>query len=69
MEKSDKICESRYDAIIKIVTEQKISNQEILLEKLKELGLKPVVHGVVLWIVLATLWGAAIHLGWVHCVK
>ena len=38
-------------------------------EKLKELGLKPVVHGVVLWIVLATLWGAAIHLGWVHCVK
>lgn len=40
MEKSDKICESRYDAIIKIVTEQKISNQEILLEKLKELGYK-----------------------------
>ena len=40
MEKSDKICESRYDAIIKIVTEQKISNQEILLEKLKELKSK-----------------------------
>ena len=40
MEKSDKICESRYDAIIKIVSEQKISNQEVLLERLKELGYK-----------------------------
>ena len=38
-------------------------------EKLKELGLKPVIHGIVLWLVLATVWGAAIHLGWVHCVK
>ncbi|MDD7185675.1 MAG: ArgR family transcriptional regulator [Oscillospiraceae bacterium] len=40
MEKSDKMCESRYDAIIKIVSEQKISNQEVLLERLKELGYK-----------------------------
>lgn len=38
MEKSDKMCESRYDAIIKIVSEQKISSQEILLERLRELG-------------------------------
>ncbi|WP_176012944.1 YeiH family protein [Victivallis sp. Marseille-Q1083] len=38
-------------------------------DKLKELGLKPVIHGVVLWIILAAAWGAAIHFGWVHCVK
>ncbi|MGN1037513.1 MAG: arginine repressor [Ruminococcus sp.] len=40
MEKSDKICESRCDAILKIISEQKISNQKILLERLKELGYK-----------------------------
>ena len=31
--------------------------------KLKELGLKPVIHGVVLWIILASVWCAAIHFG------
>lgn len=38
-------------------------------EKLKELGLKPVIHGVALWIILASLWCAAIHFHWVHCVR
>lgn len=36
-------------------------------EKLKELGLKPVLHGVILWIILASGWCAAIHFGWVKC--
>ena len=36
-------------------------------EKLKELGLKPVLHGVILWIILSTVWCAAIALGWVNC--
>ena len=34
--------------------------------KLKELGLKPVIHGVVLWIILASVWCAAIHFGLVR---
>ncbi len=38
-------------------------------EKLKELGIKPVIHGVILWLILATLWGAAIHFNWIKCVK
>ena len=37
-------------------------------EKLKELGLRPVIQGVVLWIVLATLWCLSIHWGWVKAV-
>ncbi len=36
--------------------------------KLKELGLKPVLHGILLWLILAVSWGAAIHFGWVHCL-
>ena len=31
--------------------------------KLRELGLRPVIHGVVLWIILAGIWCAAIHFG------
>ena len=34
-------------------------------QKLKELGLKPVVHGVILWIILAAAWCTAVHLNWV----
>ena len=34
-------------------------------EKLKELGLRPVLQGLALWIVLATLWCLAIYWGWV----
>ena len=30
-------------------------------DKLRELGLSPVVHGFVLWLILAVLWCAAIH--------
>ena len=37
--------------------------------KLKELGLKPVLQGVILWLVLSTVWCLAIHWGWVHCVN
>lgn len=36
-------------------------------EKLKELGFKPVLHGVILWIILSVVWCAAIALGWVNC--
>lgn len=38
-------------------------------EKLKELGLRPVVQGVILWIILSTIWCIAIHTGVVNCVK
>lgn len=37
--------------------------------KLRELGFKPVLHGVILWLVLATAWCCAIHFGWVNCVN
>lgn len=36
-------------------------------EKLKELGLRPVLHGTILWIVLSCAWCAAIKFGWVNC--
>ncbi len=32
-------------------------------DKIRELGLKPVLHGVILWIILGSIWGAAIHFG------
>ena len=38
-------------------------------EKLKELGFKPVLHGVILWIILSTFWCAAIVSGLVKCSK
>ena len=38
-------------------------------EKLKELGLKPVIQGVILWIILSTVWCIAIHTGLINCVK
>lgn len=34
--------------------------------KLRELGLRPVLHGVALWIILAGIWCAAIHFGFVR---
>ena len=36
-------------------------------EKLKELGLKPVLHGVILWIILSVVWCTAIAAGLVNC--
>jgi len=36
--------------------------------KLRELGLKPILHGVILWLVLAIIWCTAIALKWVRCV-
>lgn len=36
-------------------------------EKLKELGFKPVLHGVILWIILAAGWCTAIAVGLVNC--
>ena len=36
-------------------------------EKLKELGLKPVIHGVILWVILSVTWCCAIAAGWVNC--
>ena len=36
-------------------------------EKLKELGLKPVLHGVILWIILSVGWCTAIACGLVNC--
>ena len=36
-------------------------------DKLKELGLRPVLHGVILWLVLSVLWFSAIASGWVKC--
>ncbi len=37
--------------------------------KLKELGLRPVLHGVILWAILASAWCAAIYFGWVNCAQ
>ncbi|MBO7147689.1 MAG: hypothetical protein J6W81_08080, partial [Lentisphaeria bacterium] len=37
--------------------------------KLKELGFRPVLHGVILWIILAVVWCCAIHFDWIKCVK
>lgn len=36
-------------------------------EKLKELGMRPVIHGVILWLILGISWCAAIRLGFVNC--
>ena len=38
-------------------------------EKLKELGLRPVLQGLILWIVLSIVWCCAIFFNWVNCVK
>ncbi len=38
-------------------------------EKLKELGFKPVLHGMILWVILSTVWCAAIVSGLVKCSK
>ena len=37
--------------------------------KLRELGFKPVVHGVILWLILSAVWCAAIVSGVVKCAK
>ena len=29
--------------------------------RIRELGLKPVLHGVILWVILGTLWGGAVY--------
>ncbi|MBE6399664.1 MAG: putative sulfate exporter family transporter, partial [Lentisphaerae bacterium] len=36
-------------------------------EKLKELGFRPVLHGVILWFILATGWCLAIYFKLVNC--
>lgn len=38
-------------------------------EKLKELGMKPILHGVLLWLILASVWCLAIYWNIVKCVK
>lgn len=38
-------------------------------DKLKELGLRPVFQGLVLWIILSVIWCLAIHFNIVNCVK
>lgn len=35
-------------------------------EKLRELGIRPLVHGVVLWLILSTVWCMAIYFQWVN---
>ena len=35
-------------------------------EKLKETGIRPVLQGIILWIVLAGVWCGAIYAGWVN---
>lgn len=34
-------------------------------EKLKELGIRPLIHGVLLWLILSTVWCLAIYFDWV----
>lgn len=38
-------------------------------EKLKELGLRPIFQGLILWIILSVIWCLAIHFNLVNCVK
>ncbi len=38
-------------------------------EKLRELGMRPVLQGIILWLVLATVWCCSIHFGWINCVR
>lgn len=38
-------------------------------DKLKELGVRPVIQGIVLWIILAAVWCLAIHFEIIKCVK
>ena len=33
--------------------------------KLKQLGVRPLLHGVVLWLLLSTVWCTAIYFDWV----
>ncbi|MBE6356526.1 MAG: putative sulfate exporter family transporter [Lentisphaerae bacterium] len=35
-------------------------------EKLKELGLRPVLHGIILWLILGACWCTAIAAGWIN---
>ncbi len=37
-------------------------------EKMKEMGIAPVLRGIVRWIVLGSLWCVAIYLGYVKCI-
>ena len=36
-------------------------------EKLRELGFRPILLGVILWMILSIFWCVAIHLKWVNC--
>ena len=36
-------------------------------EKLRELGLRSLLHGVILWAILASVWCLAIYFKWVDC--
>ena len=36
---------------------------------LKEMGLKPIIHGIILWLILSIGWGLAIWCNLVNCVK
>lgn len=36
-------------------------------DKLKELGIKPVIHGMILWLILASIWCVAIFNNFVKC--
>ncbi|MDD3119473.1 MAG: putative sulfate exporter family transporter, partial [Victivallales bacterium] len=38
-------------------------------DKLRELGFKPVLMGICLWLFLSVLWGGLIYSGVVHCVR
>ena len=38
-------------------------------DKLKELGIRPVLQGIILWFILGTIWCLAIHFDWINCVK
>ncbi len=38
-------------------------------EKLRELGFRPVIQGVILWVILSLVWCTAIYFGWVNCLR
>lgn len=38
-------------------------------DKLKKLGLRPIIQGLILWLILASVWCTAIYFNWVKCVK
>ena len=52
-----------------LVTTLFVIGSNLSLDKIKKLGWRPIVHGIILWIILSVGWGSAIYLGLVNCAE